>query len=238
MRKRGGLTEVAIKALKPKEKAYEVPDGGGLYLTVRPNDSRSFNLRYRFGGRPRNLTIGPAAIGLGEARKLAREALVEIAKGNDPAGDKAARKAASRAPKPDVFENVVADFVKVYCVGPDSEHPHIRDWRESERLLKKHFVPEWEGRRISEVSRADIHAALDKIVLGGAKIGANRAFAVLRKMCSWAVSRGLVDRSNCEGIARPTPEKGRARERVLDERELARKIHGRLAGVVQLSDLA
>lgn len=148
MRKRGGLTEIAIKALKPNEKAYEVADGSGLYLTVRPNDSRSFNLRFRFGGKPRNLTIGPAAIGLAEARRLAREALVEIARGNDPAAEKVARKAAARAPKPDLFENVVADFVRVYCIGPDQKHPHIRDWRESERLLKKHFVPEWEGRRL------------------------------------------------------------------------------------------
>ena len=221
MKQKGGLTVKAIEALKPKEKPFEVSDGDGLYLTVRPNNSRSFNLRYRHGGKPRNHTIGPAAIGLAEARKLAKEALVKIARGEDPAAEKAARKAAERAPKPDLFENVVAEFVRVYCIGPDPARPHIRDWRESERLLKKHFVPDWTGRRLSEISRADVHAALDKIIASGAAIGANRAFAVLRKMCGWAVSRGLADRSPCEGVARPSSEKGRARERVLDERELA-----------------
>jgi len=40
-------------------------------------------------------------------------------------------------------------------------------------------------------------------------------------MCSWAVSRGIIDASPCQGIAPPTPEKGRARERVLDAKELA-----------------
>jgi integrase len=40
----------------------------------------SFNLRYRHGGRPRNLTLGPVAIGLAEARRLAQEARGEIAR--------------------------------------------------------------------------------------------------------------------------------------------------------------
>jgi integrase len=219
--RKGGLTVKAIEALKPRERPYEFPDGDGLYLTVRPNNSRSFNLRYRHGGKPRNYTIGPAAIGLAEARKLAKEALVKIARGEDPSSEKAARKAAERAPKPDLFENVVADFVRVYCIGPDEKRPHIRDWRESERLLKKHFAPEWTGRRLSEIGRGDVTTALDKIVTSGAKIGANRAFAVLRKMCAWAVSRGLAESSPCDGLTRPSSEKGRARERVLDERELA-----------------
>lgn len=219
--RRGGLTAKGIEALKPRLKPYEVPDGGGLYLTVRPNGSRSFNLRYRHAGKARNRTIGSEAIGLAEARKLAREALVEIARGEDPAAGKAARKAALRAPKPDLFENIVADFVRLYCIGPDTAKPHIRDWRESERLLKKHFLPAWKGRRLSEITRRDVSAALDKIITGGAKIGANRAFAVLRKACSWAVSRGLADHSPCDGLSRPSSEKGRARERVLDERELA-----------------
>jgi len=58
------LTVKLIENLKPRPKPYEIPDGGGLYLTVRPNGSKSFNLRYRFGGKPRNLTLGLSAVGL------------------------------------------------------------------------------------------------------------------------------------------------------------------------------
>lgn len=208
---------------KPRERPFEVPDGDGLYLTVRPNGSKSFNLRYRFGGKARNLTIGPLAIGLAKARELALEARVEIARGNDPAGQKAAAKAAARAPKQvarDHVETVVANFVAIYAKGPNPE-PNTRDWRETQRLLERHVVSAWKGRSLGEIGRADVHELMDRIVAGGAPVGANRVFAQLRKMCSWAVSRGIIDASPCQGIAPPTPEKGRARERVLDAKELA-----------------
>jgi len=41
------LTDVAIRALKPKDKAYRVFDGGGLYLEVAPSGSRLWRLKYR-----------------------------------------------------------------------------------------------------------------------------------------------------------------------------------------------
>jgi integrase len=53
----------------------------------------------------------------------------------------------------------------------------------------------------------------------GAAVGANRVFAQLRKMSGWALSRGLIERSPCEGIDKPSSET--KRDRVLDDRELA-----------------
>jgi len=75
------LTVAEIKKLKPKDKPYEILDGDGLYITVRPSGAKSFNLRYRYGGRPRNLTIGPLSLGLAEGRRVAAEARGEIARG-------------------------------------------------------------------------------------------------------------------------------------------------------------
>jgi integrase len=59
---------------------------------------------------------------------------------------------------------------------------------------------------------------LDGIVARGAPVGANRSFTQLRKMCNWAVSRGLIERSPCERIASPSPES--PRDRVLDLNEI------------------
>lgn len=41
------LTNVAAKGAKPKEKAYKLADGGGLYLEVFPNGSKLWRLKYR-----------------------------------------------------------------------------------------------------------------------------------------------------------------------------------------------
>ena len=91
------LTVKEIEKLKPRAKPYEVLDGAGLYLTVRPSGAKAFNLRYRHGGAPRNLTIGPLELGLAEARRLATEARGAIARGDDPCALKNARKAAAAA---------------------------------------------------------------------------------------------------------------------------------------------
>ncbi len=90
------LTAKTIEALKPGTVRREVPEGAipGLYLAVQPTGAMSCVLRHRFAGRPKKLTIGPADIGLAEARKAAIIARARIARGEDPACDKRAHQAA------------------------------------------------------------------------------------------------------------------------------------------------
>jgi integrase len=90
---------------------------------------------------------------------------------------------------------------------------HTRGWKESRRLLAQ-FATAWEGRPLADIGK------LDGIVARGAPIAANRAFAQLRKMCAWAVSRGIIERSPCEGISPPSAEKSRDRVLSLDELRL------------------
>jgi integrase len=85
-------------------------------------------------------------------------------------------------------------------------------------MLDKEVVGRWRGRRLSQITRAHVHEMLDEIIDRGAPIHANRVFAQLRKMSRWAVSRGIVDRSPCEGMTAPSPEV--RRERVLSEDEI------------------
>jgi integrase len=94
-----------------------------------------------------------------------------------------------------------------------------RDWRESQRLLEKNVVERWRGKRLSEITKPQIHSLLDSIVDRGSPIAANRVLAQFRVLCGWAVQRGILDRSPCEGIKAPASEKGRERERVLDAGE-------------------
>ena len=70
----------------------------------------------------------------------------------------------------------------------------------------------------------DIHDLLDGIVTRGSPVTANRMLAWLRRMCSWAVERGIIEVSPCVGIRSPAAET--SRDRVLSDDELA----GRLAG--------
>ena len=64
-------------------------DGDGLTFTLSKAGTATWVLRYRYGGRGKELTIGGYPdIGLSEARKIARECRVRIDKGGDPASEK------------------------------------------------------------------------------------------------------------------------------------------------------
>ena len=172
-------------------------------------------LRYRVGGKPRKLTIGAyPAIGLAKARAEAIKAKSTLADGNDPAATKRASKSAKKADRrtaDDTVERMIADFIRLYA------KPNTRDWRETERLLTE-FSEAWKGRRLADIGKADIHRVLDAIVARGSPVTANWKFAQLQKMCRWAVSRGIIERSPCDGIDPPSAEK--SRDRVLDTDEL------------------
>jgi integrase len=213
------LTQVAIDKLKPGPSRREVPDGHtrGLLLVVQPTGKMGWALRYRFHGRPRKYTIGDyPGISLQDARAAASRALAAIAADKDPAAEKQAAKAAARAARrqtSDAVEKVIDDFISLHA------KPNTRDWKETQRLLSQ-FAKAWEGRRLAVIGKPDIHRILDGIVARGAPVGANRAFAQLRKMCRWAVSRGIIERSPCEGIEPPSTETVRDRVLSLDELRL------------------
>ena len=52
------LTDLKIKNLKPKEKAYKTADFDGLFVLVKPNGSRLFRFKYRFNGKEKLLSFG------------------------------------------------------------------------------------------------------------------------------------------------------------------------------------
>ena len=52
------LSDVAVRKLKPRIKAYKSADGGGLFLFVQSNGSKYWRFAYRFGGKQKTLALG------------------------------------------------------------------------------------------------------------------------------------------------------------------------------------
>lgn len=46
-----------VDAAKPKEKAYKLADGAGLYLEVVPSGSRYWRMKYRFNGKEKRMAL-------------------------------------------------------------------------------------------------------------------------------------------------------------------------------------
>lgn len=223
---KGVSTVKAIEALAPRSTRYEVkvsPEKG-LWVAVQPTGAKSFCLRYRFAGKHRKLTLG--SLSLAEARQRAREAANAIEQGVDPATRQQAQKLARAAEAaqeradveaakgraPDRVEAVVEEFIKRHVSKLRSEY-------EVARALRRDVAGPWKGRRLSEITRADVHALLDLVRDRGAETQANRLHAYVSRLCAWAVSRGIIERNPIDGVEKPSKEK--KRERVLDDKELA-----------------
>ena len=81
------LTDVKLRAAKPRDRGYRLPDGGGLHLFVTPSGVRSWRWRYEQEGRERTLVLGRyPLLSLAEARRARDRARERLAAGRDPAG--------------------------------------------------------------------------------------------------------------------------------------------------------
>jgi integrase len=213
------LTDLSIKKQPLPERRREIPDGKitGLYLVLQPSGARSWAVRYRVDGAPRKLTIGPyPAVDLATARKRAQEALGDLAGGIDPA---ARKKAAQDTRRAEVLAADRVESVAALFVDRCAKRSVGTLWaRETERLLKVEVIPKLGAKRLGVLSRADVHGLLDAIVDRGSPYTANRTLAVLRRMCNWAVERGIIANSPIEKIRPQGVET--ARDRVLSDDEM------------------
>ncbi len=84
-----GLSEFTIKNAKPGEKPYKLGDSDGLYLLVKPNGSKLWQQKFRYGGRDKTLSHGKyPSVGLAKAREKRDKARKLLENGTDPAVQK------------------------------------------------------------------------------------------------------------------------------------------------------
>ena len=105
------LTDKEIKALQPREKQFKASDGAGLYLLVRPNGSKLWQMKYKFDGREKTLSFGKyPSVSLKDAREARDDAKKKLRDNIDPNAEKRQEKkqAASDA---QTFANVAAEMV-------------------------------------------------------------------------------------------------------------------------------
>ncbi|HCC7921235.1 tyrosine-type recombinase/integrase [Klebsiella pneumoniae] len=74
-----------VDTAKPREKAYQLADGAGLYPEVVPSGSPYWRMKYRFNGKEKRMAFGVyPAVSLAQARALRDEAKKKLAEGIDP----------------------------------------------------------------------------------------------------------------------------------------------------------
>ena len=183
----------------------DYPDGNGLHIRVSPSGNKTWVLLYRQNGKMRRTTLGTyPSMSLAAARMKTAEIRLRIKAGEDPDPEATANR---NAP-------TVAEFAQEYIER--WAKPHKKTWTEDQRVLDKEFIPTIGKVKMTKLTRRDIVAALDKIRDRGAHVQANRALAVFRRMCRFAVERGLLEVSPAVYI-KATPEESRDRALTREE---------------------
>jgi integrase len=107
------LNDAKCKNAKPKDKAYRLFDGQGLYLEVSPKGSRYWRMKYRHLGKENRLAHGVyPAMSLAEARELTANARKMLSRGIDPAVAKKEFKAALHYQSANNFKAIAEEWVK------------------------------------------------------------------------------------------------------------------------------
>ena len=201
------LTELSVRKLKPKADAFVVWDTlqRGLAIRVQPTGARAWKVIYSRHGRPRWLHIGDvAAIGLADARTLAAEAMLAVARGKDPAAEKRAERGAG------TFAELAERYVEHYAKRRN------KSWAQADKLIRRQALPRWAKLQAASISRADVRAMMSRIE---APVLANQVLAAVSAVFSWAVKQEVVETNPCRGVDRNAT---RSRERVLSDSELPR----------------
>ena len=187
----------------------------GLLVRVTPNGYKTFALAY--GTEGKRYTIGPfPAIGLAEARDVAKSLKVEIALGKDPQAEKVAKR---KMPKPKSVKDLSEAFKKKHL--PNLKQSTRDDY---ERRIDNVIVPALGSIPANSLSRYEIIEFLEEIADGdgspddAAPIQSNRVRAVLSSMYSFGVNRGLAEHNPVLGI-KPLGKENR-RKRVYDKDEI------------------
>jgi integrase len=108
----GKLTDTSARNAKPREKAYRLADGGGMYLEVMPNGSRYWRLKYRHAGKEKRLALGVyPAVTLSAARQAREAARTVIRAGLDPAAERKQSKAQAAIATRDTFGAVADEWL-------------------------------------------------------------------------------------------------------------------------------
>jgi len=177
------LTNAAAKAAEaPLARAYKLHDQGGLHLLVRPTGSKSWQLKYRWRGREKLLTIGQfPAVNVAQARMAQANAKADLERGVDP-GAKLIRGNDTN----DTLEQLARAWHRHN--QPTWSAAHAADVLGS---LERDIFPELGERPIGAIQPPELLNAMRSVERRGNVVSAQRLRQRLSEIFAFGVAEGL-----------------------------------------------
>lgn len=194
------LNAKQIEHAKPKEKEFNLADGGGLYLRVKPSGAKVwlFNYYRPYTKKRANLTLGNFPdIGLSQARERRREFASLLSSNIDPQEHERQQQEANKKLHEATFETVAMDWMakKRKKVTPDYAD-------DIERSLKNHAFPKLGKFPIANLTAPQVIEALRPIEAKGSLETLRRICQRINEIMIWATNTGIIHHNPLQGIAK------------------------------------
>lgn len=220
------LTKRTVDEAEPKSTDYfiwcdELP---GFGLRVYPSGKRSYLVQYRASGRSRRLKIGlHGHLTADEARKEAKALLGQVAKGSNPAEEKATQRATLTVKE--LCEQYRQAVTKGLILGKGGTPKKASTGVTDGSRIDRHIIPLLGNRKVVDLKTSDIARFMrdvatgktakvqktDKrrgksVVIGGTG-ASSRTVGLLGGILSFAVSEGIISSNPAQGVKRPADQK-------------------------------
>lgn len=192
------LSDVKVKAAKPKEKDYILTDGNGLQMRVRINGSKLWNFNYIQPVTKKRINMGLGTfpeVSLAQARKRTVEARELVAQGLDPKEKRDAERHAKKAATEHTFENISTAWFEL---KKDSVTPAYAEdiWRS----LTLHVFPDLATTPISAITAPKVINLLRPLETKGSLETVKRLTQRLNEIMTYGVNSGLIHANPLSGI--------------------------------------
>ncbi|PRB54944.1 integrase [Pseudomonas sp. MYb2] len=192
------LSDLKIKAAKPKDKDYTLTDGDGLQLRVRTNGSRLWNFNYIHPVTKKRINMGLGTfpeLSLAHARKRTVEARELVAQGLDPKEQRDEDRQAKKAATEHTFQNVATAWFELKKDSVTTAYAEDI-WRS----LTLHIFPDLQATPISEISAPQVIKLLRPLETKGSLETVKRLTQRLNEIMTYGVNYGLIHANPLSGI--------------------------------------
>jgi hypothetical protein len=197
------LSDVRLRALKPRNKAYKVPDADGLYLEVRTSGAKLWRFRFCHLGKESRISLGSyPEIGLASARRKRDEARQQLAEGLDPAAERRREKLTAAFNAANNFGDVAKEYIEKMVADGRAETTTVKaNWLLAQ-LKPIAAMP------VADIKPIEVLAALKKLEARGKRETARRCRSFASRVFRYAVAtgRGEVDPTSVLRGALVTPK--------------------------------
>lgn len=181
------LTELAIRALKPREKLYRVADSGNLCLEVTPAGGKLWRWRYYYNGKSQMLALGRYPdVSLAQARERRDQARKQVQTGKHPTREKKAEKLRRVTQGENTFKHIALQWLEVKQKGLDERYR-----KQCRVRLEQNVFPQIGDLPITEITIPDVVQVVEKVGQRGRIETARRMKQLMSQIFRYAAQKGL-----------------------------------------------